>query len=153
MKCPFYFLSAFLQAMSAPSFTTADQAELAFYQAFEASDLQAMMAVWDDAADILCVHPMGPALRGRSGVADSWREIFIGGAAMRFSLEMIQIYTQENLAIHIINEHIEIASGNPVAPMVATNIFRLTAHGWRMLTHHASPAPSAAMAQSHPQLH
>jgi ketosteroid isomerase-like protein len=139
--------------MSGPSFSSAEQAELAFYQAFEASDFNAMMAVWDDAADILCVHPMGPALVGRSVVADSWREIFVGGVAMHFSLEAIQIYTQDNLAIHIVNEHITIASGNPVAPMVATNIFRLTAHGWRMLTHHASPAPSAAMAQSHSQLH
>jgi ketosteroid isomerase-like protein len=139
--------------MSGPSFSSAEQAELAFYQAFEASDFNAMMAVWDDAADILCVHPMGPALVGRSVVADSWREIFVGGVAMHFSLEAIQIYTQDNLAIHIVNEHIKIASGNPVAPMVATNIFRLTAHGWRMLTHHASPAPSAAMAQSHSQLH
>ena len=139
--------------MNAPLFSSPEQAELAFYHAFEASDLDAMMTVWDLADDIVCIHPMGPALHGRTVVAESWREIFFGGVSMRFSLEAIQIYTQDNLAIHIVNEHIAIASGNRVAPMVATNIYRLTAHGWRMLTHHASPAPSAAMAQSNSILH
>ena len=139
--------------MNSTLFSSAEQAELAFYRAFEASDLDAMMRVWDDADDILCIHPMGPALNGRGVVAESWREIFSGGVSMRFSLEAVQIYTLEHLAIHIVNEHIAIASGNRVAPMVATNTYRLTAHGWRMLTHHASPAPSAAMAQSNSQLH
>ena len=139
--------------VSTSLFSTPEQAELAFYRAFEASDFGAMMVVWDDADDIICIHPMGPALSGRSAVTESWREIFSGGAAMHFSLESVQVYAQEDLAIHIVNEHIEIASGKRVAPMVATNIYRLTAHGWRMLTHHASPAPNAAMAQSSPQLH
>ena len=139
--------------MNAPPFSTPEQTELAFYRAFEASDFGAMMAVWDDTDDILCIHPMGPALSGRSAVTESWREIFSGGVSMRFSLESVQIYAQENLAIHIVNENIEIASGKRVAPMVATNLYRLTTHGWRMLTHHASPAPSAAMAQSNSILH
>lgn len=134
-------------------FSTPEQAELAFYRAFEAGNLAAMMAVWDEADDIVCVHPMGTALSGRNAVTESWHEIFSGGVSMRFSLEPVQVYTQEQLVIHIVNEHIEIASGKRVAPMIATNLYRLTAHGWRMLTHHASPAPSAAMAQSNSQLH
>lgn len=139
--------------MTPAPFASADQAEMAFYRAFEANDLDAMMAVWDDAEDIVCIHPMGPALNGRGAVIDSWREILSGGVAIQFSLEMVQIYTTENLSIHLLNEHIDVASGNRVAPMAATNIFRLGAHGWRMVSHHASPNPGTQIGKTNPQLH
>jgi len=136
-----------------PLFTGAAQAEMAFYRAFEANDLAAMMAVWDDAEDIVCIHPMGPALTGRNAVIDSWREILSGGVAMRFSLEKVQTYVGNNLSIHLLNEHIDIASGNRVAPMAATNIYRLSAHGWRLVSHHASPNPGTHTARTSLQLH
>ena len=136
-----------------PLFTGAAQAEMAFYRAFEANDLAAMMAVWDDAEDIVCIHPMGPALTGRNAVIDSWREILSGGVAMRFSLEKVQTYVADNLSIHLLNEHIDIASGNRVAPMAATNIYRLSAHGWRLVSHHASPNPGTNTARTSLQLH
>lgn len=139
--------------MPPPLFASADQAEMAFYRAFEANDLDAMMAVWDDAEDIVCIHPMGPALNGRGAVIDSWREILSGGVAMRFSLERVQTYTSDNISIHLLNEHIDVASGNRVAPMAATNIFRLGAHGWRMVLHHASPNPGTPSGKSNPLLH
>ena len=134
-------------------FTDAEQAEMAFYRAFEANDLAAMMAVWDDAEDIVCIHPMGPALTGRNAVIDSWREILSGGVAMRFSLEKVQTYVADNLSIHLLNEHIDIASGNPVAPMAATNIYRLSPLGWRLVSHHASPNPGTHTARTNLQLH
>ena len=111
------------------------------------------MRVWDDADDILCIHPMAPALHGRGAVTHGWREIFTGGVDMRFSIEAIQHYAQPNLVVHVVNELIEVGSGKRVAPMVATNVYRLSAHGWRMLTHHASPAPSATMSQANTALH
>jgi len=61
---------------------------------------------------------------------------------MRFSIEPIQRYAQNDLVILIVNEVISVGSGKRVAPMVSTNIYRQGAHGWRMLTHHAGPAPS-----------
>ncbi|MBT9612455.1 MAG: nuclear transport factor 2 family protein [Burkholderiales bacterium] len=139
--------------MTPPLFANAEQAEMAFYRAFEANDLDAMMAVWDDTDDIVCIHPMGPALNGRQAVIDSWREILSGGVAMRFSLEKVQTYTADNLSIHMLNEHIDVASGNRVAPMAATNIFRLSPQGWHMVSHHASPNPGTQTAKSNPLLH
>jgi len=139
--------------MNSPLFDSAELAEMAFYRAFEANDLAAMMAVWDDAEDIVCIHPMGPALSGRGAVIDSWREILSGGVAMRFSLEKVQTYTADNLSIHLLNEHIDIASGNRVAPMAATNIYRLSAQGWRLVSHHASPNPGNHTARTNLQLH
>ena len=139
--------------MNSPLFDSAELAEMAFYRAFEANDLAAMMAVWDDADDIVCIHPMGPPLNGRNAVIDSWREILSGGVAMRFSLEKVQTYTADNLSIHLLNERIDIASGNRVAPMAATNIYRLSAQGWHMVSHHASPNPGNHTARTSLQLH
>ncbi len=46
------------------------------------------------------------------------------------------------LAIHSVMEHILVmGQPKPQAPIIATNIYLLTDRGWRMLAHHASPAP------------
>ena len=38
-------------------FPTAQDAEAAFYEAFETGDLEAMMNVWAEDEEIVCVHP------------------------------------------------------------------------------------------------
>jgi hypothetical protein len=47
--------------------------------------------------------------------------------------------------VHSVYEHISVA-GEPRsrAPVIATNIFLRTERGWRMVAHHASPAPVAS---------
>jgi ketosteroid isomerase-like protein len=134
-------------------FQSPEEAQQAFYQAFEQGDLEAMMRVWDMADDILCVHPMAPALHGREAVSHGWREIFTGGVDMRFTIVPVQRYAQEDLAVLVVDEVITVGSGKRVAPMVATNIYRRGADGWRMLTHHAGPAPSPEAADSNQALH
>lgn len=122
-------------------FDTPQEAEAAFYRAFERNDLAAMMAVWDEADDVVCVHPMGEALRGAEAVREGWRMILAAEVRMRFGIEPIQVSRVDGLAIHIVKEHIMVPDGKPVAPMTATNVFRETAQGWRMILHHASPSP------------
>lgn len=134
-------------------FATPEEAQLAFYHAFEQNDLDAMMRVWDSTDDILCIHPMAPALHGHDAVTHGWREIFSGGVDMRFSVEAIQRYAQTDLVVLIVNENIEVGSGKRVAPIVSTNIYRLSVQGWHMLTHHAGPAPSAEMDHANQALH
>ena len=50
-------------------FPTPDDAESAFYDAFERADLAAMMVVWAEDDDVVCVHPPGPRLTGLRGGA------------------------------------------------------------------------------------
>lgn len=138
--------------MSEP-FSSPELVELAFYRAFETRDAQAMAQVWDTEEDIICVHPMAAALSGRQEILRSWQDIFSGGATMRVSLEMVQIYSVQNLAVHIVVEHLEVMNGKRVAPMLATNLYRQSARGWHMLSHHASPMPSPAHGQTHPHFH
>ncbi len=134
-------------------FATPEAAQQAFYQAFENNNLESMMQVWESSDDILCIHPMAPALQGRDAVTHGWREIFTGGVDMRFTVEPMQRYEQTDLVVLIVNENIEVGSGKRVAPIVSTNIYRLGAQGWHMLTHHAGPAPSTEMDHANQALH
>lgn len=129
------------------------EAEAAFYRAFEQTNLADMVGVWDDASDVVCVHPMSGALRGARAVAESWREIFAGEVNMRFGIEPIQTSRVGALAIHIVKEHIEVPGGKPVAPMTATNVYRETPNGWRMILHHASPSPGTAVGRASSAVH
>ena len=64
-------------------FPTAQDAENAFYEALERADLEAMMSVWAEDEEIVCVHPSGPRLTGQDPVRESWRKILSGAAGAR----------------------------------------------------------------------
>ena len=115
-------------------------AEAAFYDAFQRTDLDAMMAVWADDDDVVCVHPMGARLQGREAIRASWRDIFSGGGAMRFNITDAQ-YTQDDaVSVHFVHENISFGEGfGQTSLVIATNVYRLTETGWRMCAHHGSP--------------
>src|SRR5260221_8685360 len=60
-------------------YPTPEDAETAFYDAFERGDLAAMMSVWAEAESVVCIHPQGPRLVGFEAVRESWAQIFSGG--------------------------------------------------------------------------
>ena len=125
-------------------FTTPQEAEAAFYEAFEKADLEAMMAVWADDDDIVCVHPGGLRLSGMAQVRESWRQIFAGGQTLRFRLRHQQSLNGMTLAVHSAYEQVSVAGeAQPRGPVIATNIYMRTEIGWRMVVHHASPAPAS----------
>lgn len=123
------------------AWATPEAAERAFYEAFEAGDLPAMMQVWADTPDVCCIHPMGKALRGTAAVREGWEGIFANGPRLQFVLESVQWQSTGELAVSVLLEHIRVeGQARPRPPMIATNIYRRTVRGWRMLLHHASPA-------------
>lgn len=127
--------------MSQPYYETSRDAERAFYAAFQHANLEQMMQVWAEEDDIVCIHPMGPRLDGRAAVARSWQRIFTGGAPMRFELSEVSSTVNGDLAVHCVHENIDHGPGFGQRSLVlATNIYRSTERGWRMLVHHASPA-------------
>jgi len=129
-------------------FPTPQDCEAAFYDAFTRSDLDAMMAVWADDDDIYCVHPQGPRVAGVERVRESWRQVFASGQTLRFQLRDQQYVRGMMISVHSVYEHIAVAGApRSQAPMmVATNIYMRTERGWRMVAHHASPAPAAPSA-------
>jgi len=126
-------------------FGSPQDAEAAFYEALAKADLEAMMAVWADDDDIYCVHPGGARITGMEQVRESWRQIFAGGQTLRFQLREQQQVQGMMLSVHSVYEQITVAGEQrPRGPVIATNIYLRTERGWRMVAHHASPAPASS---------
>lgn len=126
-------------------FPTPDDAETAFYEAFERADLGAMMAVWAASDDVVCIHPTGPRLSGFEAVRDSWAQIFSGGAQLRARIVEVRKFEGQSVAVRSVVE-ILTAPGSQGSPqsVLATNVYELGDGGWRMTVHHASPMPEAS---------
>jgi len=130
--------------MSAKIFPTAQDAENAFYEALERADLEAMMAVWSEDEEIVCVHPAGQRLAGQEQVREAWRQMFADGPSMRVQITQQVVVSGMMVAVHSVHENITVTGEQRARPpMVATNVYLRTPAGWRMAVHHASPAPGA----------
>ena len=137
--------------MSAKIFPTAQDAQNAFYEALERCDLEAMMAVWSEDDEIVCVHPAGQRLAGQAEVREAWRQMFAGGPNMRVRITQQVVIAGVMIEAHSVHENITVAGeARPRPPMVATNVYLRTAAGWRMIVHHASPAPGDPVAEPAP---
>ena len=130
--------------MPKPTFTEPQDVENAFYKAFETSDLEAMMQVWLDADYVECIHPMSHRLMGTIAIRESWQEIFNNNSAVEFQTVDTRRIEHKDLAVHIVNEHM-LVDGDKRVQILATNIYEKTPDGWRMILHHASPAPKGAV--------
>ena len=131
--------------MSVPIFTTAQDCESAFYDSLERCDLELMMAVWAEDEDIVCVHPAGTRLSGQEQVRESWRRIFASGQRLRVKVAQQVTVSAMMVEMRSVHEVITVVGEDAARPpMVATNVYLRTAAGWRMIAHHASPAPLEA---------
>ena len=132
-------------------FPTADEAQIAFYDAFERGDIAAMMAVWAESDDIVCVHPGGPRLVGFEAVRESWARIFVNATQLRVRTLDEQRFAGQSVAVlSVIEEVLPRGQQGPVNQVYATNVFELTEGGWRMVVHHATPAPEASAPEEPP---
>lgn len=137
-----------------PIFATPQDAETAFYDALERADLEAMMAVWAEDEEIVCVHPGGPRLTGYAAVREAWRRVFQSGRRLQVRVSH-QTHVQGPFsAVYSVLEQVTMAEGGVVrAPVIATNVYVRGPMGWRMIVHHASPAPSNMPIESPKVLH
>lgn len=120
---------------------SAEAAEQAFYAAFAAADARAMRQLWEESAEVVCAHPMGAAIQGFEPIMESFAQIFANGPRMRFTVDRVSLIAGHDLAVSVVYEHIHGADATtPHPPILATNIFRRGADGWRLVLHQASPA-------------
>lgn len=130
-------------------YPTPEDAENAFYEAFERADLAGMMTVWAEDDDIVCIHPQGPRLTGFEAVRESWVQIFSGGTS-RLKVRTVEArrFAGQSVAVHSVIEVLSVpGQQGPAQSVCATNVYELTDNGWRMVSHHASPlseSPSVA---------
>jgi uncharacterized protein (TIGR02246 family) len=140
------------------SFPTPQDAEAAFYEALEAGDVEAMMEVWAEDEELVCVHPGGPRICGYEQVRESWAKILGSGQRLKVQLTDAVYVQGMMLSIHSLHEHFAAATGTSDArqrPVVATNVYVRQGGGWRMVAHHASPGPQVprSAAESPKTLH
>lgn len=121
-------------------FSTPEDAEKAFYTAFENGDYETMEKVWANDDAVVCVHPNAPRLEGREEIMESWRQIFDGDSGIKFELHNVHFVQDGLLSIHLLKEDVTIDE-EMVAVIVTTNIYQQTDEGWKMIMHHSSIEP------------
>ena len=123
-------------------FASSAECEQAFYEALEAGDLDAITDLLHDDEDVYCVHPGGPRLIGFAAVRASWAAI-LGNGALRIRAQARKTLETPIVALHNVIEEIMVEHGGQqrIVHAIATNGYVKTPSGWKMVLHHASPAP------------
>jgi len=130
-------------------YTTAEDAEEAYYEAIGRGDLDALMNAWADDEEIICIHPTGQRLVGPIAIRDSWRTIFANNPRLTVHITHSVRWKSAMLTVHSVIETLYIGE-EPTAhgPMLSTNVFQRGASGWCLLSHHSSAASDAVEATS-----
>ena len=117
-----------------------DELESRFYEALRKGDIEALMAVWADDDEIVCVHPGGPSVIGPVAIRASFEAIFANGP---IPVQPEQVHRLESMAgaVHHLIERVPVPTDEGLrdAWVIATNVYAQTAQGWRLVAHHASP--------------
>ena len=125
--------------MSETAFKSAAAAEAAFYQAFSGRDAVGMGQVWGD-ENIICIHPGAPMLRGRKAVMQSWVRILAASEMPGMQIEIIQRWSNADTAVHVVREILTPGQSEQPVIVQATNVYQHGPDGWKMVSHHGSPA-------------
>ena len=123
----------------------------AFYTAFATGDLAAMDAVWAKRAPVCCIHPGSAALKERDAIMESWRGILSAPAKEPARPDRgAPSNTRQTAAIRCARPEVFLIGDvawvacHEILPngiLIATNIFVPEDGVWRMVHHHAGPAP------------
>ena len=118
--------------------TEVRDANRAFYEAFEARDLDAMSGVWERSERALCTHPGWATLQGWGAVASSFFALFQNVQSLQFVLTEERVQVQDGVAWVTVDENLLGDQGG--STVAAVNVFvRDGASGrWRLVCHHGS---------------
>jgi len=109
-----------------------EQANEAFYRAFESLDIKKMDEVWAREDYATCIHPGWSLRTGWPAVRDSWVMIFNNTFSMQFRLSDIMVQVAGDVAWVLCTENIMNSPGGegPESCVIATNLYDfLTARG------------------------
>ena len=108
-------------------------ANAAFYDAFNAHDIEAMEESWARTVTITCAHPQQSVIEGREAVMASW-------AAILGNPEQARVVGNAERAL-VVGELGVVAGREFVAgvPIVVTNVYLREEGEWRICHHHAGP--------------
>ena len=122
-------------------FDTPADAEDAYYDAIDESDLEKMMSVWAEAPDTACLLPMLPLQQGRQAIRAMWRSMMEQSKGLEITVNHLQWIELGDVSIHLLEEVVTPAGAETQPPIYATNVYRRHDDGWHLLLHLNSPAP------------
>ena len=83
-----------------------------------------------------------------------WDQLFAGDARLLFRLDQAVMIETVGMAMQSAVEHVTLGTdGSPRGAAICTNVFMRTPSGWRMVMHHASPAPALPSTEPKGALH
>jgi len=94
-----------------------------------------MDAVWGS-GNVVCIHPGGPPLIGKTAVMNSWKHILVAGGSVSLRSELLTEIETDSMAVHVVREVLSGVEGDAV--VLATNIYKRYSEGWKIVEHHAS---------------
>jgi ketosteroid isomerase-like protein len=118
-----------------------EEANLAFYEAFQARDIQKMERVWSRSPHSRCVHPGWEPVVGWSEIRQSWVDIFRTIKSIEFELEDVHVEVSQNTAWLNLVAHAQIVTEDDDAfptSVVSTSIFERIEGQWYIMLHHSS---------------
>lgn len=124
-----------------PTSLSAEAVEEAFYEAMRRGDIAAMMALWADDEEVICVHPSSPRHVGLEAVRSSWESILESGG-VDVTIRAVRAHSGAVLAVHSVIESIAVRGrrGVETVECIATNVFVKGPSGWKILIHHSTQA-------------
>ena len=122
------------------AYASPEEVEQAFYEALSTGNADELAKVWAEDEDVICVHPTGIRLRGLGAIIESWRGI-LGNHQLRGEAHLEAQTLGAVMTVHHITETLFVGDDPaPHGPLHVTHIFALGAHGWRLVSRHASAA-------------
>ncbi len=120
-------------------FASPEEAESAFYSAFEMGDLQLMNAVLSN-SEGCCIHPGSLPVIGHESILESWKQVFSNIISPVIRIETISRKESDDFAVYVVAEHFATSHQPDAATSLvfATNVYVQQDNGWRLLSHHAS---------------
>jgi ketosteroid isomerase-like protein len=129
-------------------FASPEECEQAFYDAMESADIDAVGEVWLDDDDVCCIHPGGARLVGGAAVRGSLAALLSNGPVQIRTVSR-KCFESPTLAVTNVIEEVVVVQGGSrqLVHVIATNAYTKTQAGWKMVLHHAAPAPQGRAAE------
>jgi ketosteroid isomerase-like protein len=118
-------------------------ANQAFYDAFEARDLDAMSELWEHTDRSVCTHPGWATLRGWGAISASWFGLFDNNEHLQFIVTNARAEVDGDIGWVVCDENI-LGTGSSGA-VASLNLFvRKPGGRWYLIGHHGSPIMTQA---------
>ncbi len=123
-------------------FGSASELETSFYAALSAGDIDAMMKLWSEDEEIICILPNLPYAQGHIAVREMWETLFNLG---QFNAHILATHTFDNLltAVHTLLIHVQLTLANgeiQAFNLHTTQVYLKSEQSWRMSVYHATIA-------------